>query len=192
MFRMITTAAAPANLTAAPAGMGLIAGTLVETARGWQPVETLRPGDLVQTWDGGLRPVMAVDRSQIGPRDEVPLIRVPGGCLDACSDLVLPARQLVLLDTASDPALPDAAVVLVPALALAGWRGVTRLSPQAADVITPVFETEEIVWANSGVLVRCPGMTEGADGAVRSDFTRLDLNAAWAFLGRTGDLRRAA
>jgi hypothetical protein len=190
MFRMIATT--PANLTAAPIGSGLTAGTRVETSTGWRAVETLRMGDLVHTWDGGLRPIMAIDRAQVGPRDQMPCICIPGGVLDTCSDLILPARQPVLLETHGDDRLPDAACVLVPALALVGWQGITRLTPAAVELITPVFEAEEILWANSGALLRCPGMVEGAQGAVRSDFTSLDLNTAWAFLGRHDRLRQVA
>ena len=44
------------------------AGTLVDTAKGPLPVEDVRPGDLVQTRDNGLRPVRWVGRRDIGAR----------------------------------------------------------------------------------------------------------------------------
>ncbi len=192
MFRMISSAAIPANLAAAPLGTGLIAGTMVETARGWRDVAALRIGDAVQTFDGGLRPVLAVDRAVVDPQPDLHLVRVPGGVLGTCGDLTLLSRQMVMLE-ADDPALPDAGVVLLPALALVGWQGVTK-APMTArlDVVTPVFAAEEILWANSGALLRCPGVAEGPRGAVVSDFTRLDLPQAWAFLRRAGAALRAA
>jgi hypothetical protein len=191
MLRLIAPKA-PANLTAAPLGTGLVAGTMVETAQGWRDVASLRIGDRVQTFDGGLRPVRALDRSVVDPQPDLALVRIPGGVLGTCSDLVLLSRQLVMLE-ACDPALPDAALVLLPALALAGWHGVTK-APMTGrvDVVTPVFAAEEILWANTGALLRCPGIAEGAQGAVQSDFARLDLHAAWAFLRRADAAARAA
>jgi hypothetical protein len=182
----------PANLTAAPAGTGLVAGTMVETAQGWRDVAALRIGDRVQTFDGGLRPVLAVDRTIVDPQPDLHLVRVPGGVLGTCGDLVLLSRQLVMLP-ADDPAMPDAALVLLPALALVGWQGVTK-APMTGrvEVVTPVFAAEEILWANTGALLRCPGITEGAQGALQSDFARLDLQAAWAFLRRVDAAARAA
>jgi hypothetical protein len=191
MLRIIATTA-PANLTAAPLGTGLAAGTMVETAAGWRDVARLRIGDRVQTFDGGLRPVLAVDRATLVPQPDLHLVHVPGGVLGTCGDLAVPSRQLVMLE-ADDPALPDAALVLLPALALVGWQGVTKAPLKApVEVITPVFAAEEIVWANTGALLRCPGIAEGANGAVQSDFTRLDLQAAWAFLRRADAAARAA
>lgn len=191
MLRMIATKT-PANLTAAPAGTGLVAGTMVETAQGWRDVAALRIGDRVQTFDGGLRPVLAVDRATVAPQPDLHLVRVPGGLLGTCGELVLLSRQLVMFE-ADDPALPDAALVLLPALALVGWQGVTK-APMTGpvEVITPVFAAEEIVWANTGALLRCPGIAEGAQGAMQSDFTRLDLQRAWAFLRRADAAMRAA
>ena len=49
---------------------GLTTGSLIETAAGWRAVETLVPGDRVQTFDGGLRAIRRVARRglPLGPK----------------------------------------------------------------------------------------------------------------------------
>ena len=62
---------------------------MVESAAGWQTVESLAPGMRVQTLDGGLARVLRLTKRTIRPSDDLVLIHLPGGCLDACSDLLL-------------------------------------------------------------------------------------------------------
>jgi Hint domain len=175
----------PANRAATPLASGLIAGTMVETQRGWQPVESLRLGDHVQTFDGGACPILALDRDVTSPAPDAHLIRVPGGVLDTCTDLTLLPGQHILIDTMGDAQLPDAALVLIPATALVGWRGTQRIAiPKAIEVITPLFANEEAIFANTGAMIRCPAVTSGANAPLQSDFTRLDLLQAWALLSR--------
>jgi len=175
-----------AELLMAPVTTGVLAGTLVETARGWQPVEQVRMGDGVQTLDGGLAKVLGVDRRILRPDMGQAVVSVPGGAFDACSDLqVLPGQHL-LLDTLGDAGFPDDAFVLIPALALEGRAGCSRrFALREIEVITPMFASEELVWANSGLLIHCPGIAEGAGRRPASDFfPRLDLTDARALLAR--------
>ena len=174
-----------ANHEAAPVASGLIAGTMVETQRGWTPVENLRLGDRVHTFDGGACPVLALDRSWTSPSPEGHVIRVPGGVLDTCTDLTLLPGQHILIDTFGDALLPDAALVLIPATALTGWRGTQRVMlTKPIEVITPLFASEEAIFANTGAMIRCPAVASGANASLLSDFTWLDLLQAWAMLSR--------
>lgn len=183
--RLNATPVFAANRPAVPLGTGLLASTLVESAKGWQRAGTLRLGDRLYTVDGGLAPVLGLDRQWITPQPDLHTVQVPGGTLDNDDDLLLLSGQMVLLDTMGDRMLPDAALVLIPATALIGWRGCTRAAlPHKTEVITPLFAMEEIVYANAGTMLRCPGVTEGAHSAICTDFTRLDLRQAWALLAR--------
>jgi hypothetical protein len=183
--RITTSPVLPANRAGLPMGAGLLADTMVETQRGWRPAEALRLGDRIQTLDGGLAPVVGLDRQWITPDPDLHLVQIPGGTISNDADLTLLAGQHVLIDTLGDALLPDAALVLIPAVALIGWRGVRRLPLAAgAEIITPLFAAEEIVYAHTGAMLRCPGIVEGAHAAMVSDFTRLDLRAAWALLAR--------
>ena len=81
---------------------GLIAGTLVESATGWTPVENLRIGDAVQSYDGGLARVVGLDREWITASLSAYVLHLPGGALDNCSDLILLPGQNLLVDTLND------------------------------------------------------------------------------------------
>lgn len=181
MFMKDFTRLAPAVAPVLPAATsGMAAGTLVETAEGWRPVESLRMGDKLQTLDGGLARVIGLTRSVI---PDGRLMHVPGGHLGTCEDLWLAPFQHVLVDTLGDARYPDAASVLVPAMAFEGTLG--RLRPRAgkAEVITPLFAEEEVVWANSGALVWCPGLAQDpGDLPASAFFTRLSTAEARAWL----------
>lgn len=177
----------PAPITTArPALSGLLSGTLVETATGWQAVETLAPGARIQTLDGGLARLLRLARRTIRPSDELVLIHLPGGCLDACSDLMLLPGQHLLVDTLDDASLGGAPFALVPALALLALDGPRRIRPEApVEVVTPLFADEEGLYAQSGVLFHCPSLIDGPQRYPEdSFFPTLDLATAQGFLKR--------
>lgn len=139
---------------------GLVAGTLVETAAGWRPVELLRVGDHVQTLDGGLRQVKHVGRSYYGADqggyvlDHV--LHVPGGAIGNCDAMVLMPEQMLMIESRIADDLLGTPLVLLPALALSGYRGIRRVRAEGLiEAVTLGFESEEIVYANTGVLLHC-------------------------------------
>lgn len=149
---------------------GLLAGSLVETERGWRPVETLARGARVATYDGGFCPIVRVERHHVWPAAEAEVIHVPGGALDNCSDFsLLPGQHLLVTSDVAEDVL-DCAGALIPASALVGYRGITRqglLRP--AEVLSLRFDSEEIVYVNSGALIHCAA--EGPETAeARSTF----------------------
>ena len=185
--RIGLTAALAANRPAAPRPLlrlphaGMLAGTLVETETGWQPVETLAIGQRVQTWDGGLQPLTGLARQRIAPA--AALVSVPGGVLSTCSELLLLPGQHLLVATGAAAEFLDCDRALVPAAALEGWNGIALVRPrQAHDVVTLSFDAEEAVYANTGALIHCAPDT--AEAAPRSDFfTVLDRAGARALFG---------
>jgi hypothetical protein len=186
MFMQDFTRLAPfaAVFPAPPVTTGLAAGTPVETRQGWRAVETLRPGDAVQTLDGGLARIAAMDRSWILPAMRGTVLHLAGGAFGNCADLTLLPDQHLLLDLdPADPAtgdLPDALGALIPAAALEGRAGITRRPVQRPlEVVTLMFAEEELVWAASGVLLHCPALRHGAGGLPQGDiFPSLALPAA--------------
>jgi hypothetical protein len=164
---------------------GLIAGTLVETAAGWQPVEDLRIGDAVHSYDGGLARVLGLDRQWITAQPGAYFLHLPGGALDNCSDLCLLPGQHLLIDTLNDERLPDDIVALIPAAALEGHLASRHRIDKPLEVILPRFADDEAIFANSGTLLHCPGIRQAA-GQVASDFfIRLDLAGSQHLLQRT-------
>jgi hypothetical protein len=89
------------------------AGTLIATAEGQRPVETLQPGDLVRTTDGDLRPVRWIGRNAVSCRFADPLqvlpIRIGAGALAEG----VPSRDLLV---SPSPVLIDDLLVQANAL----------------------------------------------------------------------------
>ncbi len=170
-----------------PAAMmrsGMIEGTRVEAADGWRPVESLLRGDAVYTWDGGLREIRAILREEVRP---VRVLEVPGGALDNCAEMTLMPGQHMALDLPGAEAALGRPTVLVPAAALAGWRGIawTNCKARRVEVVTLVFDEEELVWANSGALFHCPDASrQQAARLVSPFFAVAGLEEARRLLGQ--------
>ena len=137
---------------------GIVAGTMVEGEHGWLRAETLAIGTRLQTHDGGLRPVRAIDRFWLDAEAAGDLVMLPGGTFDNCADLVLLPDQALLVDGDCD-ATP---LALVPAAALLAIGARPWRAAGPVEVVAPVFAEEEAVWACSGVRLHCPGVA-GAD-----------------------------
>ena len=151
---------------------GIFGPTLIDTESGWRPADSLRIGERVHTLDGGLQRIAALSRRIVAPGE--PMVMVSGGHFDACDDVMLLPGQGVLLDTAGLMAAPYARV---PAQALTACIGAAhRAAPARAEIVTPIFAEEEVVWAQSGMLLLCPGI-KGDTG-----FPQLHARAAALFL----------
>ncbi len=149
----------------APGGLptqGLTAGTLVATDMGWVPVQNLRPGDMVVTFDNGLVPLRAVQVGELTtgghcmPRSFWPLY-VPKGALGNRQDMTLLSEQSVLIETDEGEALFGDPFLMVAASALDGYAGIERVQPAPIMRIRTLhFDAEQVVYANGMTLVHCP------------------------------------
>lgn len=169
---------------------GIVAGSLVETEAGWRAAGTLAPGTRVATWDGGFRPLVAVERRSLWPAAGIEVIDVPGGALDTCTGFALLPGQHVFLASAIAEAVLGAAGALLPAAALAGHAGITRRPlRRPAEAVRLRFAGEEIVYVNSGALVHCPAGPCGARASARPSgfFEVLDEGRARAMLALVAD-----
>ncbi|MCB1406739.1 MAG: Hint domain-containing protein [Rhodobacteraceae bacterium] len=158
---------------------GLIAGTLVATEMGWQPVEDLRTGDRVVTFDSGMRPLKAVHVSSLwttegnAPRNVWPL-EVPKRALGNREVIRLLPDQSVLIESDEAEALFGDPFIMVSAGVLDGHKGITRVPPsREMMIVTLEFERDEVVYANGTMLVHCPH--ERAERAHRAE-ERMSVN----------------
>lgn len=104
-----------------------LAGTRIATACGGRPVESLRAGDLVQTEEAGLQPILWAGMRQLNPGDAAQRpIRIPAGALAPRvpqRDLWLSPNHRVAIGHPLCALYFACETVLVPAKALTGWRG---------------------------------------------------------------------
>jgi len=151
-----------ANATLAELASGFVAGTQVATQTGWCDVADVVTGDLVLTFDGGMQTVTSIDRKafttggEFAPGDAWPLL-VPAGALGNRDEMTLLSQQLVVIEADAAEEVFGDPFATVPALALEGYRGITRIPPEKEIVLVTLgFSQDEVVFANAGALVLCP------------------------------------
>lgn len=163
--------AAPHDLSGV--AQGLIAGTLVATELGWQPVEDLRAGDRVVTFDNGMRPLKAVKiatlytAAEAAPRQVWPL-QIPRGALGNRTEMqVLPGQTLLIESDVAEDLFGDA-FLMVKAGVLDGYKGI-ECSPPSTEVtvVSLEFDGDEVVYANGTLLVHCAAAGQGAPDIAR-------------------------
>jgi len=135
---------------------GVLPGTLIETEFGFKQARTLGLGDLVQTFDGGLREVVNIRHSV--PRLTA-MVHVPAGALGNDADLDLPSDAIVAIDGDLALDLFDLPVVTVKLVALIGHNGISSALPQRLARIHIDCAEEELLWAEGGLVVNA-GETE--------------------------------
>lgn len=145
-----TAKAVPAPKRARIRSGGFLPDTLVETEEGFKQARDVKPGDMVFTFDGGAQEVKAV-------RHAVPrlttLMHIPAGALGNDTDLMLPSDQKVALEMDTAERLFGLPVVVTKLIALAGYKGITAAAPGRLGRIHFEFDEEELVWAESGMLM---------------------------------------
>ncbi len=141
---------APASSRERPLQGGVLPGTLIETAEGFKQARALRPGDQIETYDGGLRDVVNIRHCV--PRLTA-MVHVPAGALGNDAALDLPSDAVVALDGDLALDLFDLPVVSVKLVALIGYHGITSALPQRLARIYIECEEEELFWAEGGLLL---------------------------------------
>lgn len=141
---------------------GLIAGTLVATELGWQPVEDLGTGDRIMTFDNGMRPLKTVRVSTLwtaqsrAPRSVWP-IEVPKKALGNREAMHLLPDQSVLIESDAAEELYGDPFMMISAGILDGFNGICRVPPaREMTIVTLEFARDEVVYANGTTLVHCP------------------------------------
>ena len=186
-------------MTGAAATAGIVEGTKIATSMGWRAVEAIAEGDLVLTFDNGMRPVTGVQRlfyPDHGPR-HWPLA-VPAGALGNTAPLMLTPGQAVMLESDLAEGLTGDPFVVIEAAALDGHAGITRCRPaRMAMVVVLQFEEEEVVFSQPGALLHCPAGGDFianlfADAPAAAPYDVLTGHTARAFLADLAGGARAA
>jgi Hint domain len=147
---------------------GIASGTLIATEQGWLPIEQVRVGCNVLTFDNGAATVLAIDRrvlwrgQGICPKGMWPLA-VPAGVLGNRRAMLLLPDQNVMLESDLAEMLFGDPFALVPAAALEGYRGIARVCPHGAiEIVSLRFAEDQLVYANGSGMLHC-GSVQGLD-----------------------------
>lgn len=168
---------------------GMLAGTLVETTRGYEPVESLSVGTKLMTYDGEYRALTRVEHSFTNLAKSHGLIHIPGGILPGVSDIALLPDQLIMLSSPLAEARFGSPDVMIPAAALDVMQGVQSGPAGSVVQLTSFgFADEELVYVSGDLRLHCPLSDTGAVliQSARSEFwTVLEIEDA---RGLTHDL----
>lgn len=107
-------------------------GTLIKTAKGLRPVETINVGDVVETLDNGLQPIRWVGHktltaAQLAAKPNLRPIRIKAGALGhnmPCRDLVVSPQHRILLRSKIAIRMFDTQEIFLPAKHLLALDGV--------------------------------------------------------------------
>jgi hypothetical protein len=159
-----------------------VAGTLIATPSGAVPVESLRPGDLVATWDDGAQPVRWVTHTTRSLADLVTNpkwrpVRIPAGALghkQPATDLYVSRQHRMLITGKKAMRRYGCAQKLLPAKDLIGWRGIELLPAQSGDLsphrARPLCDADRQRHARRKLLARARGAEDTDPGpADRAD-----------------------
>jgi len=154
---------------------GMMAGTKVASNLGWRVIDGLAIGDQVLTFDNGMQEIIDIrrqtfwlDAPDTDPADW-PVI-VPEGALDNRAPLTLLADQGVLVESDAAADVFGDPFVIMPAHMLNGIRGITREAPaQRVELIAIYFGQEQVVYAEGGALIHCPGRAKTFDNFMEPD-----------------------
>ncbi len=138
---------------------GLPASHALATPDGWVEAGDLEPGDPVFTFEQGEMPVAAVFRSAQAARVPPafwPLLLPRGAMMNDHPVELLPA-QMVMLESDLAEEMYGEPCVMVPALALLGWNGITRRPPREVEIVHLQFDTPQVVFAGPCLLLGCGG-----------------------------------
>ena len=161
-------------------------GTLIATATGNRPVESLHPGDLVETADDGPMPLRLVHRRRLSAAhlaahpDHGP-VRIRAGALGRGlpgRDLTVSPQHRIMLRSAIAERMFGEAEILVPACQLAGFPGIDRLTaPQGVEYLHLLFDRHAIVFAE-----RSPAESLYLGAVVHESLTPREIDAIRARL----------
>jgi hypothetical protein len=130
---------------------------LILTDQGARPIDTLKPGDLVQTRDDGLQPILWVGRSRLSGmalrrHPQLRPVRLRAGALGAfcpTEDLRLSPAHRILVQGPRARALFNVDEVLVSAGDLVGQAGITQdLALYGVTYMHLLLERHQVLFAN--------------------------------------------
>jgi hypothetical protein len=164
-------------------------GTLIATGRGPRPVETLRPGDMIQTADNGMQPLRwAGRRHTIGAGRFAP-VEIAAGVLGADRPLRVSQQHRILIRSAQAELLFGEAEVFVAAGCLIDDIRVRLRNGVRIEYCHLLLDRHEVIFAN-GVASESLHLAEAGGGEVGHFFPDLaDIPVRPGVLARR-DLRR--
>jgi len=123
------------------------AGTLIRTAGGLRPVESIRAGDMVWTRDAGMQPVAWAEGRRVAGRGNLAPVRFAPGALGNARALVVSPQHRMLVTGWRAELFYGEPEVLVAAVHLVNGDTVVRVPMAEVSYHHIMFDTHQIVAA---------------------------------------------
>lgn len=135
-------------------------GTMIRVPGGEAAIETLRPGDLVETLDHGPQELRWIGQTTVDGTDDLAPIRIEKGIFGNRRPLVVSPQHRVLISGWKSELILAAPEVLVPAKHLTGMDGVREEPAEEVHYVHILFDRHEIVFAEG---VSCESFHPGSE-----------------------------
>ncbi|MEK0165222.1 Hint domain-containing protein [Phaeobacter sp. JH20_36] len=122
-----------------------VTGSRLLTDKGLQPVETLRPGDLVMTRDNGLQPLRWIGSRQVQAEGRFAPICIKAGALGDHEELWVSPQHRILLSDGMAEMLFGAHEVLIAAKDLINDQSITRRPGGRVTYVHVMFDEHQLV-----------------------------------------------
>lgn len=125
-------------------------GTLIMTAQGMRPIETLSAGDMVLTQDNGLQPIRWIGSSEMdGTGEYAPILLTPDALEGAARDLLVSPQHRFLMSDWRTELLFGEQDVLVAAKHMVNGHSVTRQYCETVTYVHMMLDSHQIVFAEN-------------------------------------------
>ncbi len=124
-----------------------VAGTLIRTPDGDCPVESLSPGDLVETKDDGHRPVRWVGGRTVPAQGDLAPVRIRAGTFGPHEDLYVSPQHRILVQDSLAELLFGEGEVLIAAKDLINDRSVTRVEGGDVTYVHVMFDQHQVIYS---------------------------------------------
>lgn len=121
-------------------------GTLIRIPGGVAAIETLKPGDLVETMDHRPQKLRWTGISRVDGTGDFAPVQIAAGVLGNTRPLLVSPQHRMLLAGWKPQLILGAAEVLVPAKHLVGTEGIAQVPMAEVDYVHILFERHEIVF----------------------------------------------
>ena len=163
-------------------------GTRILTKTGQVPVENLKEGDLVRTYDNGLQPIRWIGRMECEATGNLAPIHFSPGAIGNYRPLVLSPQHRVVIEGWQVEVLFGEAQALAPALYLIDGKKITQRSGGKVEYFHLMFDRHEIIFSEGiptesfhpGILAMNT-LDRNARDEIFSIFPELEINGPTAF-----------
>ena len=124
-----------------------VAGTRIRTPQGERPVETLKPGDLVDTLDNGPQPLRWIGRRSVPATGALAPVAIRAGTFGRHGRLMVSPQHRILVRDALAELLFGETDVLVAAKDLVDDRAVRRIEGGEVTYVHLLFDRHEVIFS---------------------------------------------